>query len=200
MTVDAKPDNWMPLYTGDWDADTAHLDCEQDGAYGRLVRWYWRNSRPPPDDDAQLARIVRMDLKRWRRLRPVIALFFQVGNGVWRHKRVDAEWERWTEKRRRAIERAAAGGRGKAAKSTATSTPKALLEGVLPGCTPPPPQEVDAHRGQSTLLGRERPEARPDGASGLRAEGDLEPINAMDRLVSFLARQDEEAARAPTDV
>jgi hypothetical protein len=70
VTKDDKPDAWMPLYIGDWDSGTRHLDCEQDGAYGRLVRHYWKNG-PLPDDDAQLARIVGMPLggascaRRW---------------------------------------------------------------------------------------------------------------------------------------
>ncbi|MDO8912316.1 MAG: YdaU family protein [Phenylobacterium sp.] len=150
MSKDAKPDAWMPLYIGDWDGDTGHLDCEQDGAYGRLVRWYWRNG-PPRDDDATLARIIRMDLKRWKKVRLAIAPFFAIAEGVWRHKRVDEELVRWADKRRRAIERASAGGRAKAAKSSASSTPQAVLRGVLDGCTSASSTEVDAPTGQSTL-------------------------------------------------
>lgn len=149
MSKDAKPDAWMPLYIGDWEGDTGHLDCEQDGAYMRLVRWYWRNG-PPKDDDATLARIIRMDLKRWRKVRATLAEFFTVADGVWRHKRVDEELIRWAEKRARAIERASAGGRAKAAKSTATSTPQALLK----GCTSASSREVDGPTGQSTLSGQ----------------------------------------------
>lgn len=149
MTSDAKPDAWMPLYTGDWDSDTRHLDCEQDGAYGRLVRHYWRNG-PLPDDDAQLARIVGMALARWRKVRPVLAAFFTVTEGRWSHKRVDAELERWTVKKRTFIERARAGGLAKAAKSNASSTSKALLR----GCTSSSSREVDGPSGQSTLSGK----------------------------------------------
>ena len=109
MSKNAKPDAWMPLYIGDWDGDTGHLTCEQDGAYGRLVRHYWRNG-PLADDDRSLACIVRKDLAGWRRLRPVLVTFFTVEDGVWRHKRVDAEVVIWGEKRRRHIERASAGG------------------------------------------------------------------------------------------
>lgn len=156
MSKDDKPDAWMPLYIGDWDGDTGHLDCEQDGAYGRLVRWYWRNG-PPADDDATLSRIIRMDLKRWKKVRPAIATFFVIADGVWRHKRVDEELVRWAEKRRRAIERASAGGRAKAAKSSASSTQQAVLGRVLGGCTSASSREVDAPTGQSTLSAEEPP-------------------------------------------
>lgn len=149
MSAPEKPNAWMPLYIGDWDSDTRHLDCEQDGAYGRLVRHYWRNG-PLPDDDAQLARIVGMALARWRKVRPTLAAFFTVSDGRWSHKRVDAELARWTDKKRRFIERASAGGRAKAAKSSALSTPKA----VLAGCTSSSAEEVDGPTGQSTLFGQ----------------------------------------------
>lgn len=91
-----RADTWMPLYVSDWDGDTAHLDCEQDGAYGRIVRHYWKNGAPP-DDDAMLARIVRMERSRWRKVRPIIALFFEVKDGRWLHKRVEAELEKAAE-------------------------------------------------------------------------------------------------------
>jgi uncharacterized protein YdaU (DUF1376 family) len=142
-----KPDAWMPLYVGDWDSDTRHLDCEQDGAYGRLVRHYWRNG-PLPDDDAMLARIVGMELKRWRKVRTVLAPFFVIEGGQWRHHRVEAELAKWTQRRAKAIERARAGGRAKAAKSSASSTRQALLS----GCTSSSSEEVDAPSGQSTLF------------------------------------------------
>jgi len=83
---------WMPLYVAEWDADTAHLSNEEDGAYGRLTRYYWRNG-PLPDDDKMLARIVR-DQRAWKRLRPIMLQFFRVVDGQWRHKRIDAERDR----------------------------------------------------------------------------------------------------------
>lgn len=185
MSKDAKPDAWMPLYTADWDADTRHLSCEEDGAYGRLVRHYWRNG-PLPNDDTQLSRIVGMSLQRWRKVRQVIAPFFRVTKDRWNHKRVDAEVEKWTEKRRRAIERAAAGGRAKASKGLLKADdkqPASSPQAVLKGCTSSSSSssEVDALNGQSTLRGRERPEARHEGASGLRViEGGVSDRDAWD--------------------
>lgn len=91
--MSGKPDIWMPLYVGDWDDRTRHLDCEQDGAYGRLVRHYWKNG-PPPDDDAQLSRIVGMERPRWRKVRPILAAFFEIREGRWFHRRVEEELEK----------------------------------------------------------------------------------------------------------
>lgn len=163
-----KPDAWMPLYTGDWDSDTADLSCEEDGAYGRLVRSYWRNG-PPANDDAILARIVRMDLRAWKKLRPRIERFFQITDGVWRQKRVDAELIRWTEKKRLASEKArdAADARWgkKDAPSNAPSKPKAMLQAMHEQCPSPSSTEVEANKEASTLCGRQDADAHADGAT-----------------------------------
>lgn len=153
MSKDAKPDAWMPLFIGDWTADTQHLSCEQDGAYFRLVRHYWRTG-PLPDDDAVLARLTGLELKAWRKHRATLAAFFQIGEGRWRHKRVDAELVRWEEKRRRAIERASAGGRAKAAKSSATSSATSTQQAVLKKCTSASPREEEGPNSPSSLSGQ----------------------------------------------
>lgn len=79
--------SWMPLYVGDYLADTTHLSAAQHGAYLLLIMHYWQQGTLP-DDDEQLARIARMTLAEWRRNRPIICAFF--GDG-WRHSRVDNE-------------------------------------------------------------------------------------------------------------
>lgn len=145
-----KPDAWMPLYIGDWDGDTGHLSCEEDGAYGRLVRHYWRNG-PLPDSDRILSSITRTDGRSWKRLRAALAPFFVVANGKWTHKRIDAELVRWAEKRRKAIEKAAAGGRAKAARSSATSSATSTPQALLKGCTSASSREVEGSTSHSTL-------------------------------------------------
>ena len=86
-----RPDTWMPLYWGDYLRDTGHLSTAEHGAYLLLIAHYWITGRPLADDDTRLARLVRMALKEWRDIRDTIAAFFQVGDGLWRHKRVDNE-------------------------------------------------------------------------------------------------------------
>lgn len=162
-----KPDAWMPLYTGDWDGDTAHLSCEEDGAYGRLIRTYWRKG-PPADDDLTLSRIVRMDLRAWRKLRPTIESFFQVADGVWRHKRVDAELIRWTDKKAAASAKALIAAEKRWGKkdapsiapSNARSTPQALPE----QCPSSSSTEEEAPNRASSLRERQDDAALADGA------------------------------------
>ena len=88
------PRAWMPMYWGDYLADTGHLTTMQHGAYCLLIGHYWRCGALP-DDDSQLANITKMPLQEWLLHRSVIQQFFFDG---WRHKRVEAELRRSTEK------------------------------------------------------------------------------------------------------
>jgi len=104
--------------------------------------------------DAELAAITRLDLRAWRKNRPKLVRFFRIEDGVWRHKRVDAELERWAEKKAQYVARAAAGGRAKAAKSSASSTPQAVLGGCLKAAPQPASREVGGLIGHPTLSGQ----------------------------------------------
>jgi uncharacterized protein YdaU (DUF1376 family) len=85
-----KADVWMPLYIGDYLADTARLTTEQHGAYLLLMMDYWRNGAPP-DDDEILRNIVRLSKFLWKKHRTVLEKFFTVKDGRWTHKRIDEE-------------------------------------------------------------------------------------------------------------
>jgi uncharacterized protein YdaU (DUF1376 family) len=116
----------MPLYIGDYLADTMHLTCEQSGAYLHLIMHYWR-AGSLPDNDAALAQITRLPLKSWKAHRPILAAFFDAG---WKHKRIEAERTKTSEVKERYHERAvkAAQARHKHTSSNATSNGHASLK------------------------------------------------------------------------
>lgn len=87
----ARPDTWMPFHIGPYLGDTMHLSRDQHGGYLLLILAYWRRGSPLPDDDGYLSATVKATIAEWRKLRPVLAAFFRVGDGVWRHKRIEAE-------------------------------------------------------------------------------------------------------------
>lgn len=182
MTKEAKPDTWMPLVIGDYLKDTKRLTTEQHGAYLLLLMDYWVNG-PPLDDDEELASITGLDAKAWKKNRAKLERFFEIVDGRWRNKRADEELADAVVRKRKNTERASAGGRAKAAKaaaSSSTSSTKQAAENdpksLLKPCSASISTEVDAPPGQSTLCGRGRPEARHEGASGLRlVEHEPEP-------------------------
>jgi uncharacterized protein YdaU (DUF1376 family) len=88
----SKTDIWMPLYIADYLADTQHLTRDEHGAYLLLMMAYWRTGTALPDDDKRLAAICKASPKEWKELRPTLAEFFTVGDGVWHQKRIEEEY------------------------------------------------------------------------------------------------------------
>ena len=85
-----KADIWMPLYIGDYLADTARLTTEQHGAYLLLIMDYWRSGKLP-DDDLVLAQICKMSPDAWSNARASIQHYFSIEDGFWVHARIEAE-------------------------------------------------------------------------------------------------------------
>ena len=75
MTKREKADIWMPLYIGDYLADTTRLTTEQHGAYLLLIMDYWRSGKLP-DNDAVLMQITRLQPNAWSNAR---AMLEQIG-------------------------------------------------------------------------------------------------------------------------
>lgn len=86
-----KTDAWMPVWIGDYLADTQHLTRDEHGGYWLLLMSYWRAGGPLSDDDKRLAAIVKASPREWKVIRPTLAEFFVVADGVWSHKRAEAE-------------------------------------------------------------------------------------------------------------
>jgi uncharacterized protein YdaU (DUF1376 family) len=85
-----KTDIWMPVFIGDYLADTMHLSTEQHGAYLLLLFHLWRRGTLL-DDDGVLAQITGLSKDAWSHARPVLAEFFEIHEGLWRHGRVERE-------------------------------------------------------------------------------------------------------------
>jgi uncharacterized protein YdaU (DUF1376 family) len=137
-----KADVWMPLFIGDYLADTGRLTTEQHGAYFLLIMDYWRNG-PPPDDEGTLAQITRLSPDAWSNAQAKLKQFFSIEGGVWHHKRIDAELAAAKANKGKAQAKAkvaAAARWGKLpddATSNAPSIPQALLE-ECPSPSPSP--------------------------------------------------------------
>lgn len=87
-----KPDTWMPLYIGEYLADTMEFTTELHGAYILLLMHYWRKG-PIPDDDTKLAAIAKLPAARWKTARETLGQlpYFSILDGFWRQKRADHE-------------------------------------------------------------------------------------------------------------
>ena len=78
---------WYPHHIDDYDADTLQLTLAEDGAYCRLLRWYYKHERPLPDDDAALAVICRVSVDEWKALATKIRPMFVQRSAKTLHQR-----------------------------------------------------------------------------------------------------------------
>lgn len=98
--------DWYPHYIDDYDADTLHLSLAEDGAYSRLLRWYYKHERTLPNDDQALAAICRIGLEEWRGMADKIKGMFVTRDtrsapaSILAHKRCDKVIVAQTKKRK----------------------------------------------------------------------------------------------------
>lgn len=84
----------LPLFVDDYEAATAHLNLEEDGAYMRLMRLCWRMPRCTlPNDPAWIRRKMRVDQETYDRVvAPIIEEFFRRNRGRLYQKRLLSEF------------------------------------------------------------------------------------------------------------
>jgi uncharacterized protein YdaU (DUF1376 family) len=120
------------FYPKDFEADTSHLTLEEDGAYNRLLRLCWMTPGCSiPDDDAWIARRMRVDSEAFERaVRPVLAEFFVRKGGRVSNPRLSKEHAKSDVAHQRRVSAGSAGGNAKARKNNenAPSNAKAMLK------------------------------------------------------------------------
>ena len=91
----SKSDIWMPIYIGDYLADTSHLDAERHGCYLLLLMHYWRKGPLIPDINS-LTNVARLPNDRGVLvIQPILDEFFVLNeDGRWHQKRLDYEREK----------------------------------------------------------------------------------------------------------
>lgn len=176
-----RPNAYMPLFCGDYLADTGHLTAAEHGAYLLLIMHYWTSGKPLPDSDAMLSRIARMTAKEWGKSREIVASFFEIGDGLWRHKRIETELTRAAESYARRANAGSKGGRAKAELATArppqgTNNELAMLEqcyetdvAMLQQCGSKPEPEPDSANAEQKVFRRSGGKDR-DGKAAVEAE------------------------------
>ena len=82
--------NWYKHHLGDYDSHTAHLSWDEDLAYTRLLRAYYRLELPVPEADPyRLVRAVTNDQRA--AVDAVLKEFFILAGAEWHNKRADQE-------------------------------------------------------------------------------------------------------------
>lgn len=97
-----KVDIFMPLYVGDYLADTTDLTTEEHGAYFLLLLNLWKRGGRLACDPARLARIAGLALERWEATWLVLGRFFDLDDGHIAQRRLSRELETALGRKRRA--------------------------------------------------------------------------------------------------
>ncbi|MDW9444834.1 DUF1376 domain-containing protein [Sinorhizobium meliloti] len=107
---------FMQLYVSDFIGDTLHLSTEQIGAYMLLLMAMWNAGGRLPNDDAKLARVVRMSVKKWKAIEDDLLGFFDVTDREIHHNRLTKELQKSERKSQLRADAGAKGGSSKALK------------------------------------------------------------------------------------
>lgn len=107
---------FMQLYVSDFIGDTLSLSTEQIGAYMLLLMAMWNAGGRLPADEAKLARVARMSVKKWKAVSDDLMAFFEVDGEFVRHNRLTKELLKSESKSHSRAAAGAEGGRAKALK------------------------------------------------------------------------------------
>lgn len=176
----------FPLFTDAYLGDTTHLTTFEHGAYLLLLIVSWRSKDGIlPDDDAMLARYTRTSFDKWRKLRPILAPFFQICDGQWSQARLQDELQHLRSRKLQQSEAGRASVQSKSLKRLnrqSTHVDPSLQRNVNETSTPTPtptPIKEDVTN-VTSKKGRVR---------GERLSNDWSPTRALPQAVFDLATQ-----------
>jgi uncharacterized protein YdaU (DUF1376 family) len=177
----------MPLYVGDYLADTTHLDGVESGAYLHLLMAMWRAGGKLPANDDKLAKLTKLTPKQWAAVKPAVLEFFTRRGASISHGRLAKELAKYHDKSVRLSE---AGKRGQGQKRNKNNTKgvsqaKATLEQPEPE---PEDREVRLLHSLTPIL-RTDDAARHGGATtpALRVV-EREPLEVRKAVVASIGR------------
>lgn len=189
---------YIKLFLDDYEAATAHLSLEEDGAYNRLLRLCWRQTDCTiPDDEAWIRRMLRCDQATFdRAVKPVLSEFFSVSRGRLFQKRLREEFE--AGKLLREAKRTA-GKLGGKAKSTKTKDNPPSTASIVPQANSK--QEDKQTAGESlatiaiaTAIATAKEDTTPTPSMDAPAKGGAERRD--DDLFDFVAQRLEALVKA----
>lgn len=173
---------YMPLYVGDYIADTHQLSTFEHGCYLLLLMAMWRAGGSLPSDPAKLASYTHTTLNHWNRAAQMVLPLFTLEGEILTHNRITSELRRYSDIGKVRSLSGAAGGRAKSRKYNGSS--------VANGWQTAGKNLHNQNQGSKTLAPTERESLTTSGErySSQPSDGQTSPV----RLVvdeEFMARQ-----------
>lgn len=149
---------YFPLYADDFEADTAHLTLEEDGAYNRLLRLCWRSPGCQiPDDEAWIFRKMRARTDEEKAtVSIVLEEYFVRKSGKFFSQRLLKEWQKSDLAHRKRVSAGSKGGRAKALRTNKTAPSNAVAKPKQP--EPEPEVKEDTNVSSKKKRGTRLPE------------------------------------------
>lgn len=136
-----KTDIWLPIYVGDYLADTMHLTTEQHGAYFLLIMAYWRNRGALPE--SRIQGIVNINGNSWTIAEALLKEYFDTTTypGKWYHKRIEEELKKAFIRKQAAENRGKKGSdvRWKDKTADSSTNSSTIVEGIVGDSSSPSP-------------------------------------------------------------
>ena|SRR5215469_11844023 len=147
-----KTDIWMPIYIGDYLADTARLDATSSGCYLHWLMDYWRNG-PLPNEIPTLCTIGKLNASSNASsnapstpasiAQALLDQYFTLEqDNCWHQKRMDYELAAWNAKKLKAKEKAKKAADAKWGKDAPSNAPS-ITQAMLGRCPLPSPLPKD---------------------------------------------------------
>lgn len=121
MAKEKSNNIWMPIYWDRYDKDTTRLTLQEHGAYLMLIKEYWINEAPLPDNRDRIYRATSaMTTDEKLAIDSILSEYFILRDGFWHHNKIDEQLSKAIELRKK---KSAAGKKGMDARYNPTITP-----------------------------------------------------------------------------
>jgi uncharacterized protein YdaU (DUF1376 family) len=143
-------DIWMPLYIGDYLAETQHLTAEESGAYLHLLMHQWRVGALPVNTETR-RRIARVEREAWGNTWAILERFFTRTEVGYTQPRLELEKLKSQQNREKFSNRGKLAAERRWAKPVASAEQgTSNAQAILTACSSPSPSPSSSEREQKT--------------------------------------------------
>ncbi len=119
---------YLPLYVGDYLADTRQLSLEARGAYTDIIFYTWKTRRFLDDDPKKMCRMLGIQKRQWTKIRDELEPYFDLSDGTFFQTKMDDLVTKTTQILNKKREAGSKGGKAKALKNNKTRLADAKIK------------------------------------------------------------------------